>query len=141
MDYCNTSGILQTIYTIKIVLKILFVVIPIIIIINAIIRTAHIATNNSNAEEIKKNVNILIKNVIAGIIIFIIPSFVTHILGLADNTNDMSYCINEATIENIKRLKQEELEALRKETLDEQKEQSSAIDERKKNEKDVNESI
>ena len=113
MDYCNTSNILQSIYVFKVVLNILFIIVPIIMIINATIRTVHIVTGTSNEEEIKKNITILIKNIIAGIIIYLMPTIITSVIGLADSSS-LNYCLERATLENIKELKlQEEQEQLR----------------------------
>ena len=142
MDYCNTSGILMTLYVIKTVLTILFIVVPIIIVINAIIRLAHAITGSNPEEDIKKNTTQLFKNIVAALLIFLCPSFITYVLGLVEHgENAMNYCMQEATIERIRELKAKEEEARQEEAANQAKDNQSQVKDKKESEKAEQEEI
>lgn len=111
LDLCNNSGVLRVFYILKITLNIVFIIIPIIIIITTIINLFKVI-NNGKEDSLKEVLLTTIKKLIAGLIIFFLPSLFSYLFNsLAELEVDVATCITNANLDYIQeREKQEELE-------------------------------
>lgn len=111
LDFCNSSGVLRVFYILKISLNIVFIIIPIIIIITTIINLFKIIISGKE-DNLKEILSTTIKKLIAGLIIFFLPSLFNYLFtNLAELKVDIATCITKANLSYIeKREKEEELE-------------------------------
>lgn len=97
LNFCEESGVQRAFQILGYALFILKIIIPIIIIIFGIIDFAK-AIIASDDSAIKKSTTTLIKRVIAGVIIFLIPTIIYFAFELIDgySSDDSTYykCIN-----------------------------------------------
>lgn len=101
-SFCKTSGGLRTLLMLKYVLKILFIVVPLIIIITSIISLAKSVTSNKTEEEMKNFVGIFVKKMVAGFLVFMIPSIISYAFTLVgDDMYELKTCLNKATLEEV----------------------------------------
>lgn len=102
----NQIGIYRMALVAKSIFSIVFVIVPIIVIIFSMIDISHsIFKPDSLKDNIKKPVN----RIIAGIVIFLLPTVIEYCFTLIDNYDNsqiLSY-YNEASIEKIKNLENE----------------------------------
>lgn len=93
-DVCKSSGIVKTFQIIGYCLYILKIVIPLLLIVLGIIDFTK-AMIASDPNEIKNAFSMLIKRVLAGIIVFFIPTIVGFVFSLVDNsgTQDSFECL------------------------------------------------
>lgn len=107
MEFCTEPNILQVFYILKVSLKILFTIVPIIFMI-MIFKDIFMAVVNSKPDdELKNIVSKSIKRFIASIIIYFLPSIFTFIftdLVIVDPT--MNVCFENASTEKIKEYQQ-----------------------------------
>lgn len=105
-DIVNQIGIYRIALVIKIIANILFTVVPIIVIILSIIDISNVIfKTDSMKETLKKPVN----RIIAGLIIFLIPSITDYCFSLIsdyDNSSIIAY-YNDTSIEKIKSLEKQ----------------------------------
>ena len=73
LDFCNSSGVLKVFYILKLMLHIAFIIIPLIIIFTTIINLFKVVINGKE-DSFKEILSITIKKLIAGLIIFFLPS-------------------------------------------------------------------
>lgn len=115
LNICQDAGVLQTIYIIKLVLKVIFILVPVIVIITGIISMAS-AVINGNDSDIKNNASLLLVKFIVGAIIFFVPTIVNALFSVVNDAglqSKYSSCITNATLDKInyyKDLKKKELE-------------------------------
>lgn len=103
MDACTNVGILKVIYFIKLLLNIAFIAVPIGLIVFGIIDFSK-SVASGDEKDSKKNLNLFIKRLIYGALVFCVPwivSVVMHLLG--DLTKDVNWtdCYNNANKEYI----------------------------------------
>lgn len=87
VSLCDYSGVLRSIKVLYYILMIIKVVTPIILIIGGIIGYSK-AVFAGNEEEIKKATNTFTKNIVAGFLIYLIPSFVMGLFGMMNGFTD-----------------------------------------------------
>jgi beta-N-acetylglucosaminidase len=119
MDLCNKSGIVQTLLVLKILFKTIMVLIPIIITIIAIMDMINIV--KSGEGEVSKTVTKLIKRLIAAFIVMMLPVFIQALLPLLlrEKYDDSVFaCMESATQEKVKELKEKEANATSEENND-----------------------
>ena len=130
IDFCEKSGVLKATYIIKMVISIIFVLVPAIIVINSMIfLTKKVISNDPISSDIIKPI---ITKVFIGVMIFFVPVVVKTVLSIAvgdmtSNTLENSYlsCITNATkekiayFENKEKAEVEEKERRKKEKTDE----------------------
>ena len=137
---CNKSGIMLTFYTLKIILKILFILVPILIVFVSI---ATIINSMKKDNDYKQTVSICIKRVVAGVIIFLIPSLFTFIFNsLVDmNGDNIMACFNNSSIEKVKELKKKEEHEEEERIKREKEKQEEQVKQKKEEEEKQNESM
>lgn len=111
LNFCNTSGVLRTIYLLKILIKIIFVIVPIILIIKVSTSFFKVVITG-NQDTLKKELLQTLKSTLAAIIIFFIPTIVNYTFTSFVDYDDTSFvaCYNNANLATIKKLEEEELE-------------------------------
>lgn len=131
-------GVYKTMIIIKIVANIIFTVIPLIVIGFAMKDIFLITINPENA---KKNLFTTVNRIIAGLIVFLLPTVINYTLSLVENSNTetlISY-YNNASLEKVKELEekyQKELaaEKAQREAKLKEAQLKRAEEERKRNE-------
>ena len=134
LSLCDTSGSLRTFLIIKIIVGIIFTIIPIIL----VYRCYHeLFASVVTPDKLKERTSILAKNAVAALIIFLIPSLFSLIFTyLVDaNTNETLSCYNEASLKKVNSLMQKEKEEAEQQKKDEQEKLAEAI--KKKNEEEA----
>ena len=119
LSLCDTSGSLRTFLIIKIIVGIIFTIIPIIL----VYRCYHeLFASVVTPDKLKERTSILAKNAVAALIIFLIPSLFSLIFTyLVDaNTNETLSCYNEASLKKVNSLMQKEKEEAEQQKKDEQ---------------------
>ena len=76
MDFCTNPNLLQLIYLLKLVIRIMVILLPIFIIIKSSIDTYKAVVSNKPQDELKENFKKMARRVIAAVIIFFIPTIV-----------------------------------------------------------------
>ena len=149
MDFCTNPSILQLIYFLKIIIRIMIILLPIIIIVKSSIDTYKAVVSNKPEDEIKENFKKIAKRIIAAIIIFFIPTIVSYAVSDYLDDTDIAACFTNSNLDKIKELKeakeQERLEQVEqeKEELQEAEqesyqEQQEAIEEKEEQEQQQN---
>lgn len=129
MEACQTSGVLQTLYIIKLIIQVITVIAPLLLIIVTIIS---ISKRVKDSKELKQELPIFVKRFIAAAMIFFLPGIITFVIGEIDEgDNQLNYCLESATLENIQTLKSNE----EKIELEEQKEYEQELTEAAKKKK------
>lgn len=112
---CSTSNTMQTFFLIKLFIKIIFILVPIVLmyrLIRALFSTI-ISGNN-----LKENLLPLLKTIIACFIIYFIPTIIPNLFILFlepdSNFSKIATCYNEASTSKIKELKSKEQEELKR---------------------------
>lgn len=94
---CSNGDILKIMKIIKIIINVIKILVPIILLVSVMIDYTKAVTNGE-----LNNVNKLFKNkIIAAILIFFIPTFVSVIFKIADVNRDYYDCIENATSSGI----------------------------------------
>lgn len=149
LNLCKGSHVLTLFLIIKYFISITFIVVPIIITIRAMIPFFQLIISGN---DIKEAVLPVIKSIVAGLIVFLIPSICKFVFtSLVDlSSSGLTQCFTEATLENIKKLREEEkensknaldsnrktlLEELQKQREKEEKEREKIKEQREKEEK------
>lgn len=129
-EFCDTSSVLKVIMFAKELIKIIFVLVPIGLII---MTSIDIAKNiiSGKEDDMKKNVNIAIKRVIMAVIVFFIPTIVSVVNGLVEESTNGSFlyneCLDNANSDFIKDMENEEITEKELEKLNRQENQTSDI--------------
>ena len=95
-EFCQKSGVLQALYIVKMVIKILSVLAPIFIILSGMKTLFGVVVNDDKTGDAVKSI---ITKIVIAAFIFFIPNIVTTVIGFATK-EDMS-CIDAATPEKI----------------------------------------
>lgn len=114
-NLCGESGTLMVFVIIKIVISIVFTIIPIILIYRSIVPCVKCVMSG---EPLTKELGPLIKSFISGFIVFLLPTLFTFVFDslVSIDTTGLSKCFSNATLENVNKLKDNE-EAERKASL------------------------
>ena len=80
-NICDYSSVLRTLKVLYYILMIIKVVLPIVLIISGIVIYAK-ATMNGTEEEIKKATSLFFKKLVSGLLVYIIPTFITALIGV-----------------------------------------------------------
>ena len=104
MEICNNPEVLRVILYIKIILKLIFIIVPIgLIVMTAIDLFKNVIAVNDN--DMKKNVSILVKRFIYCIVVFFVPTIVSLVVSIInhslDTTNSYLLCITNAETKEI----------------------------------------
>lgn len=101
-NLCQNGSFLRAFYFLVNALKIIFIIVPIIIIITIIISIGKVIISGET-DDLKKVLTTSAKKLIAGIIIFLLPSAFTYIFSLTgESFDELNMCMTNATLENIK---------------------------------------
>ena len=104
LDACNNIGLLKILMFIKIIMNIIFIIVPIGMIIMISI---DFSRNIFNADEgkIKDNNKIIINRIISVILLFMVPYIIDLFMHLFDNLNvHFALCYNNASKERIEEI-------------------------------------
>ncbi len=109
LSICEKSYMVQIFLIIKIFFKMLCILAPIIIII-ASIYSVFKTIKSGKDEDIKDNLTMLVRRVIAGLLIFFLPSIISYVFTNLVKAGDVSFltCFETASAERVKSLKEKE---------------------------------
>lgn len=109
LGLCNKYSSLQVFYITKVFLKIICYILPVLIIVKSIYNFIDPIVSG-NAEEMKEKVILLIKRIIIGFIVVLLPTVVTYIFNnIVDASgNEILTCIENSSREKLDALKEEE---------------------------------
>ena len=138
-DICNDSGFLTVFLILKYLFSIICTVIPLILIYRCIVPLFKAVTSG---KEFSGELGPIVRSIIAGLIIFLLPSLFSFIfVDLLDESDGLSQCFVNATIDNIQLLREAELSG-RKEELDDKRDKlNDAANDRLEEEEKRNEAI
>lgn len=122
MDFCTNPSVLQLIYLLKIVIRIIVILLPILIIIKSAMDTYKAVVSNKPKDELKENFKKLAIRIAAAIIIFFIPTIVSYAASEYLDEADIAACFTNANLEKIEELK-EQKEEERLEQVEQEKEE------------------
>lgn len=101
-NLCETAGFLRTILILRYAFNLICIAVPIIIIITIIFKLGKVVVSGKE-DELKATLTASFKKVIAGLVIFLLPSILTFTFSLVEeNFDELTICINNATPENVK---------------------------------------
>ncbi len=101
IDFCTNPGTLRLILIAGIIFKIITILVPIIIMITIGIQVFNVVTNGKE-DEFKKIIPVSAKKLLAGLIIFLLPSIVSFAISLTGRTfTNLSLCQSNANLETI----------------------------------------
>lgn len=113
LDMCGSSAILRLFYFIKLVFYGLKILLPLICIFIMIKRTFTAITSQDPQKDLKNLIPSTTKMLIAAFAFFFVPTIVEFgVNSLANQDVDMAYCFAEATLENIEKYEELELQEL-----------------------------
>ena len=111
INMCDTSSSLYLFYLIKMLLKIILIVTPSIIVISASIKLFKLIISNSISENFKENIISFLKSIIAGLILFMIPTIVPAIFKMVGyDTKPLYTCMETSSLEKVNELRKKEAE-------------------------------
>ena len=102
MEFCTNPDFLRVLLFIKIIINIIFTIIPIGIVIMVIIDFSKNVTSSKNEEQ-KKNLKMALKRIGYGILIFSIPFIISRFIGIIENIFGESLNYNSC-LENIENI-------------------------------------
>lgn len=116
LEICKNSSILRTMLVIKILLKIILIIGPIIVVLFSIVNFFKVVISG-DAKDLKTSTFLLVKRIIACLIIFLLPTIMNYTFNSLVKTNNDSVmqCIENATLEKVKYYEQLEKEESLKE--------------------------
>lgn len=95
-NLCKTDGVLKVFRGLRIIITIVKILIPLIIIIVGAVNFGK-AVLDDNSDALNKNVKLLMKQIIIGVLVFFIPTIVTIFIGFIDDKffddSSISNCI------------------------------------------------
>lgn len=123
---CESYTLLQIIYLVKVALQIISIAIPVILIVQLIIK--FVKAMSLGEEAIRKVTSSVIKTVIPAVIIFFVPFIVTFAFSLLGSGDfKAAACWDEATAENVQKAKVNERIAKYESQAENIKEQLSVV--------------
>ena len=129
MDFCTNPNLLQLIYLLKLVIRIMVILLPIFIIIKSSIDTYKAVVSNKPQDELKENFKKMARRVIAAVIIFFIPTIVSYAANEFLDEDDISACFTNANLDKIEELKAEREEQRLEQVEQEKEELDQAVQE------------
>ena len=140
LSFCDKSWIVEMLLIIKTLFKIACYIIPVIIIIVSIIGIFK-AIKSGKEEDLFDNFKLLVKRIIAGLLIFFLPSIINYIFTGILNNHEVEFlaCFESASKEKVESLKEKEekeaeAEKKKQEQEDEKKQREAYEEEQKKKE-------
>lgn len=101
-NFCQNGSFLRAFYFFNNVLKIVFIIVPIIIIIASIISIGKVVISGK-LDDFKTVLVTSAKRIVAGIIIFLLPNIISYVFTLTgESFAELQTCMSNATLENIK---------------------------------------
>ena len=97
MSLCKTAEVLNVIRIIKIFITIIKIVVPILLIVSAMTTYLKAVTTG----DLQKSNKALLNKVLAGVIIFLVPTVVSVIINVAWTDSEVNQCLVNATSENV----------------------------------------
>lgn len=132
---CGPSGLLRVLYFFKLILDIVFTIIPIALIVLLIIDFAKMVISNDESAQ-SKTFKLATKRIFYAVLVFFVPTIVSIFNSILGELGvDYSACYNDITIETINQLEAEEI------AIEEAKKAASLAlleEERKKKEEEGN---
>ena len=105
IDMCTNPYILRVFYILTIALKIICILVPIII-IGTIMIKAFNAVVSGKDDGLKEVFSISIKKIIAGLVIFLLPSIINFCISLIGDTSyEINLCETNLNLETINKIK------------------------------------
>ena len=134
---CTSSTGLRVLLIIKILLQVICTIIPLVIIYRAF--QTLFKTSIDGGKDAKKDLPTLLKNLAAGLIIFLIPTMINYTFTSLINTkSDFSSCLENASLEGVLAAKaREEQEAADKKKQEEQETQKNNDDMQNKRKQEI----
>jgi len=127
---CDTSNTLYLFYLLKIFLKIIFIATPLIIVISSIIKLSKVIISHSTDDNIKEYIVSFFKSIIAGLIIYMIPTIVPYIFKVAGyDTTPLYTCMENASLKKVNELRAKEEEIKEQQRKKEQEEKRRLLEE------------
>ena len=122
-EVCNQSNIVQLFLLLKIAFKIACTIIPIIIIVPTV-KDLIVNVSNGKSEELKKTFTTFVKRLISGLAIFFIPTIINYLFTeiVPGKTQEIFACIDSASMEKVKQLREKEAEEAKNEREKKQEE-------------------
>ena len=100
LGICEEPAILNVMRLVVLLIKILRVAVPIILIIVMMLRFASAMTKHDDAA-VTKAMKSVVPNIIAAVLIFLVPSFVDIVVKISMPNSDYTKCISDITIEKV----------------------------------------
>lgn len=94
VDVCSDSTVLKVMGIVKLIMNVICIIVPIVLIILGTLDLFKAVTAGKD-EDIKKKQQTLIKRIIAGVIIFLVPTIVTVLMNLI-GVEGWKTCWNDA---------------------------------------------
>ena len=109
LSICDRSYMVQVFLIIKIFFKMLCILAPIIIIL-ASIYNLFTAIRSGKDEDLKANLTMLVRRVIAGLLIFFLPNIISYVFMDIVKADDVSFisCFDSASVEKVRSLREKE---------------------------------
>ncbi len=116
LGFCDKSYIMQVILIVKTVFKLLCYLAPLLIIIASSIHLFKIVLNGKD-DDLKEALKVTVKRIIAGLIIFFLPAMINYVFTGILDTSDINFlaCMETASKEKVKELKEREDKAAERE--------------------------
>ncbi len=130
LGYCDKSYTVQVFLVLKYLIKFVCIVVPIIIIIASIIGITKVVVNGKD-DDLKDELKKVVKRIIAGLVIFFIPSILGYVFTniVKGEGETILTCINSATAEKVKSLKEKEEKEAEEERKRQEKEDAKILKE------------
>ena len=94
-NLCQSGSFLRALYFFRNVLKIIFIVVPIIIVITVIVNLAKIVISGKE-EDFKAALGVSVKKLIAGLVIFLMPTIASYVFSLTgESFEDLKVCMEK----------------------------------------------
>lgn len=100
---CDVPKVLEVMRIVNIVISIIRIAVPIILILSVMIKFVRVITS-PDKEEMPKMIKVVTKSVIAAVIVFLIPTFVSVIVGIVAPNSDYKQCLEVKSLEDIRQI-------------------------------------
>lgn len=99
LSVCDVPEVIKVLKIVRMVIVIIIIAVPIILIVSSMLDYTHAVNNPDELGDTHKRI---IRKVVAALLVFLVPTFISIVVKLVDPTaNTYVGCLNNATSENI----------------------------------------
>ena len=110
-NICDMPKVLEIMRIVGITISIIRIAVPIILILSIMIKLVRVVMSNKD-DELSKMGKVIVRNIIAAVLVFLMPVFVRVIVDIVDPNNEYEKCLQVSSLEDIRKIYNDQEEDL-----------------------------